>query len=92
MLRSRKPSKQSSYIKFTKCNTLESWREERSELSWRELLGNVPNWLILLLKRTQSNLLERILSIDSGHYLAITPRQNQPCCRYLLRLFQREFC
>ena len=54
MLRSRKPSKQSSYIKFTKCNILESWREERSELLWGELSDNLPNWLILLLKRTQS--------------------------------------
>ena len=54
MLRSRKPSKQGSYIKFTKRNVLWYWIEERSELLWGELSGNVPKCLILLLKRTQS--------------------------------------
>ena len=48
MLRSRKPSKQGSYIKFTKRNVLGYWIEERSELLWGELSGNVPNLLILI--------------------------------------------
>lgn len=54
MLRSRKPSEQSSYIEFTKRNILEHWKEERSKFPLGELSGNVPKCLILLLKPTQS--------------------------------------